>query len=725
MAFPYYKQPDQMDCGPTCLRMVAKHYGRNFKLQTLRQLCEISKEGVSLLGISDAAEKIGFRTLGVKLNSGQLKEAELPCILHWRQNHFVVLYKIKNHKYYLADPAAGLIALNEADFNRNWQGDKEKNEGISLLLSPTPQFYEQEDEKGSEVRWSFLLRYLITYRKLVVQLLFGMGIGSLLQLITPFLTQSIVDIGINTRNLNFITIILIAQIALIIGRVSVEFIRSWILLHISTRVNISILTDFLIKLMKLPMSFFDTKMTGDIMQRMSDQRNIQTFLTGSTLTTLFSMFNLLVFSVVLAYYNMAIFLVFGLSSTFYTVWIVLFLKRRRELNYKSFEVSAKNQSSIVQLIGGMQEIKLNNCEQQKRWEWEHIQARLFKFNVKNLALSQYQQGGATFINEGKNILITFLSAEAVINGNLTLGAMVAIQYIVGQLSSPIEQLLGFIQGFQDAKISQERLNEIHQMQDEEPAGKEWNHILPENKSLFINDLTFQYPGAGNEPVLENINLYVPEGKTTAIVGMSGSGKTTILKLLLRFYEPQKGEIKVGSQSIGNIGFKTWRSQCGVVMQDGFIFSDSIERNIAVGDEYPDKERLRHAIKVANIQDFIDSLPLGLNTKIGAEGNGISQGQRQRMLIARAVYKDPHYIFFDEATNALDANNERVIMNNLAEFFKGRTVIIVAHRLSTVSNADNIILLDKGHIVEQGTHHELTALKGGYYKLVKNQLELGT
>lgn len=725
MPFTHYKQPDQMDCGPTCLRMVAKHYGRNFTIQTLRKYCEINREGVSLLGISDASEKIGFRSLGVKLSPEQLKEAELPCILHWRQTHFVVLYKIKNGKYYLADPAAGLVTLDEGDFGRSWLGDKEKQEGIALLLSPTPQFYEQDDEKGSEVSWSFLFRYLIAYRKLVLQLLFGLGIGSLLQLITPFLTQSIVDIGINTRNLNFIYIILIAQTALIIGRVSVEFIRSWILLHISTRINISILTDFLIKLMKLPMSFFDTKMTGDIMQRMNDQKNIQTFLTGSTLSTVFSMFNLLVFSVVLAYYNIGVFFVFAVSSALYITWIVLFLKRRRALNYKSFEVSARNQSSIVQLIGGMQEIKLNNCEQQKRWEWEHIQARLFKFNVKTLALSQYQQGGATFINEGKNILITFLSAAAVINGHLTLGEMVAVQYIVGQLSSPIEQLLGFVQGFQDAKISLERLNEIHQMEDEEPVNKEWNHSLPENKSLSINKLTFRYPGAGNEPVLEDIDLKIPEGKTTAIVGMSGSGKTTILKLLLRFYEPQKGEIRVGDQSIHNIAFKTWRGQCGVVMQDGFIFSESIERNIAVGDDYPDKEKLRHAIKVANIQDFIDGLPLGLNTKIGAEGNGISQGQRQRMLIARAVYKNPQYIFFDEATNALDANNERVIMDNLAEFFKGRTVVIVAHRLSTVSNADNIILLDKGRIVEQGTHKELTALKGDYYKLVKNQLELGT
>jgi len=725
MSFKFYKQFDGMDCGPTCLRMIAKHYGRNYKQRTLAKLCEINREGVSLLGISDAAEKIGFRSLGVKLNSDTLKEAELPCILYWRQYHFVVLYKVKNDTYYLADPAVGLVTIKAADFNRSWLADEQKTEGIALLLAPTPQFYDLEDEKGSEVKWTFLLRYLITYRKLVVQLLFGLGIGSLLQLITPFLTQSIVDIGINTHNLNFIYIILIAQIALIIGRVSVEFIRSWIVLHISTRINISILTDFLIKLMKLPMSFFDTKMTGDIMQRMNDQKNIQAFLTGSTLNTLFSMFNLVIFSIVLAYYNMAIFFVFAASSALYTAWIVIFLKQRRALNYKSFDISARNQSSVIQLINGMQEIKLNNCEQQKRWEWEHLQARLFKFSVKTLALSQYQQGGATFINEGKNIFITFLSAEAVINGNLTLGGMIAIQYIVGQLSSPISQLLSFIQGFQDAKISLERLNEIHQMADEEPVGKEWNHFLPDNKSLSIKNLTFRYPGAGNESVLENIDLYIPEGKTTAIVGMSGSGKTTILKLLLRFYEPQKGEIRVGDQKINNISFKAWRSQCGVVMQDGFIFSDNIERNIAVGDDYPDKEKLQHAIKVANIQDFIDSLPLGLNTRIGAEGNGISQGQRQRMLIARAVYKDPQFLFFDEATNALDANNERVIMDNLHDFFAGRTVIIVAHRLSTVSNADNIIVLDKGRIIEQGTHQELTSLKGDYYKLVKNQLELGT
>lgn len=713
-----------MDCGPTCLRMVAKHHGRNFKVQTLRQLCEINREGVSLLGISDASEKIGFRSIGAKLNLGDLKEAVLPCILHWRQNHFVVLYKISKGHYYIADPGAGLVKLNEEDFARNWVSDPDKGEGIVLLLSPTPNFYDQEEEKDTSVSWSFLFRYLITYRQLLSQLFIGLGIGTLLQLITPFLTQSVVDIGINTRNLNFIYLVMIAQGFLILGRVSVEFIRSWILLHISTRINVSILTDFLIKLMRLPISFFDTKLTGDIMQRMNDQRRIESFLTGSTLSTLFSMFNLVVFSVVLAYYNMVIFGVYMASSILYVAWIFVFLKRRRELNYKSFEISSKNQSTIVQLVSGMQEIKLNNCEQEKRWEWEHLQARLFKFSVKNLALSQYQQGGATLINESTNLIITFLSAKAVIDGQFTLGAMIAVQYIIGQLNGPVQQLLGFIQGFQDAKISLERLNEIHQMEDEEPIDKEFNNTLPENRTITFKDVTFRYPGAGNEPVLQDINLTIPQGKTTAIVGMSGSGKTTILKLLLRFYETEQGEIKVGEQLLDNISFKIWRSQCGVVMQDGFIFSDSIERNIAVGDESPNKAKLQHAIRIANIGDFIDSLPLGLKTKIGAEGNGISQGQRQRMLIARAVYKDPEYLFFDEATNALDANNERVIINNMNEFFVGKTVIVVAHRLSTVSNADNIILLDKGHIAEQGTHQQLIALKGDYYQLVKNQLELG-
>ncbi|QNK63087.1 peptidase domain-containing ABC transporter [Pedobacter sp. PAMC26386] len=724
--FVFYKQADRMDCGPTCLRMVAKHYGKNFSLQRLREICGINREGVSLLGISEAAEKIGFRTVGAKLTLSYLKQTDLPIILHWRQDHFVILYRIHKGQYYIADPGRALVTYSEEEFAANWLSTHtgEHGKGIGLLLSPNPDFYEIEEDKADGLSLSYLLKYLFQYKQLLIQLLLSLLVGSLLQLILPFLTQSVVDIGINTRNLNFIYIILLAQIMLFIGRMSIDFIRAWILLHISVRINISILTDFLIKLMKLPMSFFDTKMTGDILQRMEDQKRIETFLTGPTLNIIFSMLNLVTFTVVLAYYNLNILAVFFISTILYTIWVILFLKKRRQLDFKRFDISAKNQSTIIQLIHGMQEIKLNNCEREKRWEWERIQSRLFRFNVKSLALGQYQQAGAFFINEGKNILITFLVAKSVIDGQLTLGAMMAVQYIIGQLNSPIEQMLGFLQQMQDAKISLERLNEIRKMNDEEPAGKSFINVLPSDHSITLDNVSFTYPGAGNEPILTHINLHIPAGKTTAIVGMSGSGKTSILKLLLRFYEVQKGDIRVGNGYLNQMGFAFWRNQCGTVMQDGFIFSDSIARNIAIGTPYPDHDKLQHAIKMANINDFIDSLPLGLNTKIGAEGNGISQGQRQRILIARAVYKDPQYIFFDEATNALDSRNENVIMENLEQFFKGRTVVVVAHRLSTVRNADHIVVLDRGHIIEQGTHEELTSNKGEYYQLVKNQLGLG-
>lgn len=722
--FPYYKQQDQTDCGPTCLRIVAKYYGRSISIQKLRSLCFANKGGVNLLGLSEAAEKLGMRTTGVKLTLSQLNQVELPCILHWRQHHLVVLYKIKRDKYYIADPSTGLVGLDEKTFIKNWYSNKELHDGISLLLSPSPLFYEQEDDKKNKLSWLSVLQYFYAYKKLFVQLTLGLSVGTLLSLITPFLTQAIVDIGINTRNLNFVYLILIAQVMLFVGSTSVNFIRSWILLHISTRVNLSILTDFLIKLMKLPISYFETKTTGDIMQRMSDQQRIESFLTGTTFNTLFSVINLIVFTLILVYYNATIFMVSLISTIMYAGWIALFLKRRRELNYKQFTNASSNQTNIVELVNGMQEIKLNNCEKHKRWAWEQIQAILFKFKIENLALNQYQQGGSAFINQAKNILITFLSVKAVIDGQITLGGMMAIQYIVGQVSSPVEQMLGFVQSYQDAKISLERLNEVHELEDEEPIEKIWLHELPKDRTITINDLTFRYPGAGNDPVLEKINLVIPQGKTTAIVGMSGSGKTTILKLLLRFYQSEQGETKIGETNLNNISFKTWRSSCGTVMQDGFIFSDTIENNIAVGEEFPDVKKLQQAIKVANIRDFIDDLPFGLKTRIGSGGSGISQGQKQRLLIARAVYKNPDYLFFDEATNALDANNERVIMDNLSEFFTGRTVVVVAHRLSTVSNADNIILLEKGRIIEQGTHHELTGLKGEYYKLVKNQLELG-
>lgn len=679
---------------------------------------------MSLLGISEAAEKIGFKSIGARIKIDQLKEIDLPCILHWRHNHFVVLYKTFKNKFLIADPANSLITYSRQEFLENWTTEKQQDNGFVLILTPTHSFYTEDGEASQGIKWSFLLRYLYTYRKLFIQLLLGMGIGSLLQLVAPFLTQSVVDIGINGKDLNFVYVILIAQVMLFFGSMSVEFIKSWILLHVSMRINISILTDFLIKMMRLPMSFFDTRTTGDIMQRMGDQNRIQNFLTGSTLSILFSAFNLVTFSFVLIYYKASLFMIFVVSSVIYTCWILLFLKTRRDLDNKNFILSSANQNSTIQLITGMQEIKLNSCEQQKRWEWERIQASLFRFRIKSMALGQYQQAGSQFINQGKNILISFLSAKAVISGELTLGGMMAIQYIFGQLNSPIEQFLGFIQSFQDAKISLERLNEIHEMEDEERIDGDYMFELPENKTIELKGLSFRYPGAGNEPVLKNVDLLFPEGKTTAIVGMSGSGKTTILKLLMRFYRWERGDIYIGGQKINQISHRAWRSKCGVVMQDGFIFSDTIAKNIAVGVDKIDKPRLNDAIRIANIEDFIEELPNGLSTKLGPDGNGISEGQKQRVLIARAIYKNPEYILFDEATNSLDANNEHVIMDNLRDFFKGRTVIIVAHRLSTVTNADNIVVLGHGEVVEQGTHEELITLKGEYYKLVKNQLELG-
>lgn len=772
MKFCFYNQPDFFDCGPTCLRMIAKYHGRSISLQTLRERTQIGKEGANLLGISEAAEAIGFRTQSLKLIYKALTEdAKLPAILHWRQNHFVVLYQVKKNKLFVADPAKGLITFTPKEFKINWLSDMEDGEenGIALLLEPSPQFYEnnyeQEERKSKGLGFKNIFNYVLPYKKLVTQLFLGLGVASLLQLFLPFLTQSVVDTGVNTGNIHFVYIVLLAQLALFAGRLAIEFVRGWILLHISTRINISILTDFLIKLMKLPVSFFDSKKTGDILQRMNDHQRIESFLTGSSISVLFSLVNLIIFSVVLAVFNVYIFVVFAIASLLYSFWVIIFLKRRRILDYKRFGIAAKEQSITIQLVQGMQEIKLNGVERPMRWAWERLQAKLFKLSMKGLSLNQWQQAGAFFINEGKNIFITFLSAKAVIDGQMTLGEMLAVQYIIGQLNSPIEQLIGFLQSWQNAKISMDRLNEIHTIDDEEPEEKNLLQELPpsfarqiiggknvtdeialletdklhskedgltvrsvkglDNKSsILFSNVSFTYPGAGNEPVLKDINLVVPKGKTTAIVGTSGSGKTTLLKLLLKFYEPQKGEIKLGSASLGHISHKVWRSHCGVVMQESFIFSDSIAKNIAVGIEKIDMERLRHAAEIANVKEFIENLPLGYNTKIGAEGNGISMGQKQRILIARAVYRDPELIFFDEATNSLDANNESVILHNLEKFFKGRTVVVVAHRLSTVKNADQIVVLDKGTITERGTHQELTNLKGEYFTLVKNQLELG-
>lgn len=732
-SFPHYLQYDAMDCGPTCLRMIAKYYGKTYSLQTLREHSFITREGVSMLGISDAAEFIGFRTSGVRISLQQLVEdMPLPCILHWNQNHFVVCYGIKKKKdgyrFSIADPARQLVTYHEEEFKKCWLATKVEGEekGTALALEPGPEFYEREDEQDSGKRnLRFFLKYLSPYKKQVVQLVFGMVAASLLQLIFPFLTQSLVDVGIRDGNLSFITLILIAQLVIAVSQLSVEFIRSWILLHMNTRINISLISDFLAKLMKLPLHYFDTKMIGDIMQRIGDHNRIESFLTGSSITTLFSFINFFIFSFVLAYYDLGILAIFLVGNALYVGWILAFMKYRRELDIRRFAQAAGEQSSLIQLVTAMQEIKLNNCEKQKRWQWERIQVKLFKISVKGLAVGQAQQVGSIFFNQTTNIIISFIAAKSVVEGNMTLGMMMSLTYIIGQLSGPVGSFIGFAQQLQDAKISLERLNEIHGQADEEQDIRSKLTVFPEKHTVKIENLSFSYDGADRDYVLNNVNLIIPEHKVTAIVGASGSGKTTLIKLMLGFYVPNKGDIKIGETPLGIINPHLWRARTGSVMQDGFIFSDTIANNIAVGEDRIDLERLQHAVTVANIRDFIDSLPLGYNTKIGMEGNGISQGQRQRLLIARAVYKNPEFLFFDEATNALDANNEKEIMEHLDTFYQGKTVVVVAHRLSTVKNADKIVVLDKGAIAEEGTHRELTERRGLYYQLVKNQLELGS
>jgi ATP-binding cassette, subfamily B, bacterial len=732
-SFPFFQQHDAMDCGPACLKMIAAHYGKSFNLQTLREKSYLSRQGVSLLGISEAAESLGFRTVGVRISFQQLvKEASLPCIVHWKQNHFIVVYKIRpvrggrDHIIYAADPAVGKIRLSKKEFLQSWastiQNDEEQ--GICLILEPTPDFYSTEDEKADKTGFRYLFSYLRPYRKHIFQLFLGLLAGSLIQLLFPFLTQAVVDIGISNQDLGFVQLVLFAQLFLFVSRVSVEFIRSWILLHVSTRVNISLISDFLIKLMKLPISFFDTKLIGDLLQRIGDHHRIENFLTSSTLNILFSLISLLVFGIVLAIYNIWIFVIFLVATILYVLWVLAFLKRRRELDYRRFTRMAEHQSALIELITGMQEIKLNDCEKQKRWEWESIRARLFRLNIKSLSLYQYQQAGASFVNELKNILITFFAAWAVIQGNMTLGMMLAVSYIIGQLNSPVEQLLGLITASQDARISLERLGEIHNQKDEDPEEEDKIVMLADDRTIAIEGVSFQYEGPSSPFVLQDIRLEIPAGKVTAIVGASGSGKTTLVKLLLSFYAPQRGEIRVGGARLDKINSRFWRQHCGVVLQDGFLFNDTIARNIALGEEQPDKARLLDAVRVANIQGFIEDLPLGYNTRVGDNGQGLSQGQKQRLLIARALYKDPEFLFFDEATNALDAGNEKIIIENLEKVFRGKTVIVVAHRLSTVKNADQIVVLEAGRLVEKGTHEELVRKKGVYYTLVKNQLELG-
>lgn len=726
--FPFYQQLDSMDCGVACLRMIAKYYGKQYATQTLRERSYLDRQGASLLSISDAAESIGMTTVGVQVDFDKLaRDVPLPCIVHWQQRHFVVVYKIKGNKVYVVDPAFGRVVYSKQAFIQGWTGKSENDsiEGIALALEPTPDFFTATDDGGKELGLGILKPYLKGHIKQIFWLIVAILLGGVVQFAFPFLTQALIDRGVGKPDLNFVYLVLLAQLMLFSSKTLLDFVRSRIALRAGSVINRAILSDFLLKLMRLPIRFFEVKLTGDLLQRIGDHQRIERFLTSASLNVIFSIFTLIVFGVVLAIYSLPVFGVFVAGSLMYMGWIALFLGRRKRLDFERFDKLSDHQNMLVQMISGMQEIKLNHYEKPSQRKWEGIQEALFQINLRALVVEEYQQLGALFFNEFKNIVIVFLAAYQVIEGSMSLGMMLAVSYIVGQLNAPVAELVRFLQSAQDARLSIERLNEIHAKPDEVPANHGLGSDIPQEADLILRHVSFAYGGPRAEYVLKDINLVLPSGKVTAIVGASGSGKTTLIKLLLKFYEPQVGEILLGNEPLVQIDPQVWRKHCGVVMQDGFIFSDTIAENIALGQQPMENDRLEYAADIANIDEFIKELPLGYNTKIGQEGIGLSGGQTQRILIARAVYKNPHYLFFDEATNALDARNERVITNNLQEVFVGKTVVVVAHRLSTVQHADQIVVLDKGAIVEQGTHEELTALKGAYYELIRNQLELGS
>jgi len=730
LKFPNIRQSESKDCGPTCLKIIAKYHGRSVLIEQLRIWCSTSMEGTSLGGLCAGAERIGFRPVAVRTDLEVLESENIfPCIAHWKNNHFVVIYKVTKKHVFISDPAQGLKKLLKDEFVSNWSSSKsvENNDtGIILMLHTTSDFYNPRENKeefaeGQKRSVSSFLNYGLKYKRYLLQLVFGLLAATLIQAFIPFITQSVVDVGIQNQDVDFIYLVFLSQLLLYLGSTFLEIIQGWIFLHLNTRINISLLSDFFIKLMRLPISYFDVRKTGDILQRINDHRRIEKLLTNESLAILFSFVNMLVFGVILGIYNLKILAVFVFGSMAYFLWIVLFLKKRKEIDERKFSVSSMNSSKVIELINGMQEIKLHNAERHKRWGWENIQVKSFRVAIQGLTINQIQGIGSSFISQIKNLSISFITANLVIEGQLTIGMMLSISYIIGQLNGPVSRIIGFINTLQDAKLSLDRINEIYGVKDELQASSK-SIEFDMTKNIELKNLSFKYPGSGND-TLTNLNLTIPSGKTTAIVGMSGSGKTTLLKLLLKFHKINLGSVKIGGLNLNDLSFQKWRDNCGVVMQEGFIFNDTISKNISMSESVLDKNRLMDAIRKANLESYVNSLSNGVNTLIGLEGVTMSTGQKQRMLIARAIYKNPQLFFLDEATSALDAENEKTIMNNLEDILKNKTAVVIAHRLSTVKNADQIVVLEKGSVKEVGTHKSLISKKGSYFNLIKNQLEL--
>jgi ATP-binding cassette subfamily B protein len=731
----FIRPHDMMDCGISCLRMICDHYGKNYSAHYLRRISYLTRQGISLLTLGKAAESLGMKAMVGELTPAYLStKATLPCILYWDKSHFVVLDRIRKRRngktvYYIIDPAHGKVKLKAIPFLKYWVGESAK--GIALFLEPTPEFFEKEElpgeKKGEKGTWSFLWFYFSRFRKNYLHVIISMLLAASISLFIPYLTKGIIDIGVGNKDLGFITMIILFQLFLFVGNTFAEIVRSHLLLYIGARINTSIRSDFLLKLMKLPLSFFEAKLVGDILQRIGDHSRIESFINTTILNTLFSFVNMGIFLFVLLGYDFSIVTIFVIGSTASISWTLLFMRWRRSLDYIRFRELSVSGDKLYELVNGMPEIKLNSFEKYKQWEWEEIQVRLFKVNVSNLKLDQYQKIGSAFLDQIKNVLITFVAAKGVIDGSLTIGTMLAISYITGQLNVPIRQVSEFINSFQFSKLAIERMNEVYAENNEEDDHQK-NELraarVTQTGDIEVRNVSFQYEGPQSPFVLRNLSLTIPKGKITAIVGSSGSGKTTLLKLLLKFYSPSQGNILINGLDASQVSAMEWREQCGTVLQDGYIFSDSIKRNIMMADESDDMDRLIYSTEMAHIDDLIAEQPLLFDTRIGSAGVGLSAGQKQRILIARAVYKDPEYLFFDEATSALDARNERIIMHNLHAVFKGKTVVIIAHRLSTVKHADQIIVLEKGEIVETGTHRELVNQEGPYFNLIRNQLELG-